>query len=223
MRKIWFYGVLPAFFSLNICAAEAGLITALSGSVKLLDDKAASVEIKPFVKVRRGDRLKIGEASESGENGGRTRVQIVYFDSARQETWTGSGTLEIESQSAKVLEGSLRAEVRMLPEILAKQLSKTPSSGGNVKAGMIRLRAMASLETGESAEKAYAGLRQQAVAGDRIPELYLLASYFELRAYDKLEALLAQLGEKAPGDAEVAALAALYSRAIGEAKAAEKR
>ncbi|MBI4741907.1 MAG: hypothetical protein HY777_10255 [Betaproteobacteria bacterium] len=219
MRKIWFYGVLPAFFSLNICAAEAGLITALSGSVKLLDDKEASAEIKPFVKVRRGDRLKIGEANESD---GRARLQIVYFDSARQETWTGGGTLEIESQSAKVLKGSLRAEVRMLPEILVKQLSRTPSSGGNVKAGMIRLRAMASLETEESAEKAYADLRQQAVAGDRIPELYLLVSYFELRAYDKLEALLAQLGEKAPGDAEVAALAALYSRAIGEAKA-EKR
>lgn len=215
--------MLLAFSSLPAMAAEVGLVTALSGKASLLDDKAGSSELKPFVKVRRGDRLRI---DDSKEGDGRARLQIVYFDGARQETWQGSGTLEVERQSAKVIRGGLQAEVKTLPEVLVKQLSKTPSAGGNVKAGMIRLRKMASVDSVDSVElveRTYADLREKMPAADRSPELYLLAGYYELRAYDKLEALLAQMAANAPGDTEVATLAALYTRAAGEAKAAEKR
>jgi hypothetical protein len=48
----------------------------------------------------------------------------------------------------------------------------------------------------------------------------LLVSYFELRAFEKLEALIGQMREKSPQDTEVAALATLYSRAISQVKAA---
>ena len=51
----------------------------------------------------------------------------------------------------------------------------------------------------------------------------MLASYFELREFDKVETLLQQLGEKSPGDQEVKVLASLYKRAIGNAKMAEKK
>ena len=59
--------------------------------------------------------------------------------------------------------------------------------------------------------------------GHHVPELYLLASYFELREFDKVETLLQQLGEKSPDDQEVKVLASLYKRAIGNAKMAEKK
>jgi len=113
--------------------------------------------------------------------------------------------------------------VKTLPAILVKQLSKTPSPDGNVKAGMIRMRSMPSGGTLESLERNYADLRKQADAGDRNPELYLLAGYFELHEYDKLDALLRDLGEKAPADQEIKALTALYKRAVNNARMAQKK
>ena len=74
----------------------------------------------------------------------------------------------------------------------------------------------------ESIERNYADLRQKADPGDRNPELYLLSGYFELREYERLERLLAQLGEKAPNDLELRTLKALYARAINNARTATR-
>lgn len=193
--------------------AEVGLVTALSGKAMLQEEKAAA-ELRPFVKLRPGDRLVLEAA---------TRLQLVYFEGGRQETWQGAGQLEIGSGASKVVKGGLQPEVKTLPAILVKQLSKTPSPDGNVKAGMVRMRSMPSGGTLESVEKNYADLRKQTDSGDRNPELYLLASYFELREYDKVDALLLQLGEKSPGDQEVKVLAALYKRAINNVRMANKK
>ena len=168
-------------------------------------------ELKPFVKVRAGDHLLMEAASG---------LQVVYFESARQETWQGAGVLEVGDGLSKPLKGSPQAQVKTLPAILVRQLAKTPSPDGNVKTGMIRLRALSSPL--ESVEKEYAEMRREAGAGDRNPELYLLASYFELREFDKLEALLAQMNEQTPGAPELSALNALYYRAVSAAKSAAK-
>lgn len=213
MRKAWWM-VGIAFLSAAAWGAEVGLVTAVSGNVRLQEEKAAASELKSFVKLRAGDRLSMEGAS---------RLQMVYFEGGRQETWQGAGQLEVGSGQSKVVTGSLQPEVKTLPAILVKQLSKTPSPDGNVKAGMVRMRSMPSGGTLESVEKNYADLRKQAEAGDRNPELYLLAGYFELREFDKVDALLKQMGEKSPGDQEVRALAALYKRAIGNARMAEKK
>jgi hypothetical protein len=220
MRNGWIVGVVGVLgvglmsLSLAAFALETGLVTALSGNVQLLEEKTAAVALKPFVKVREGDRLALGE---------NTRLQLVYFEGGRQETWQGSGTLLVGSQASKVVKGGLQAETKSLPSILLKQLSKTPSSDGNVRAGMVRLRSMPNLESLESVESQYAALRQEAAANDRSPELYLLASYFELRAFDKVEALLRQMRDKTPKDSEIEALNALYVRAMAEANSAEQR
>ena len=77
---------------------------------------------------------------------------------------------------------------------------------------------ISSKEKTEAAEKEYAQLRSQTEAGDRNPDLYLLASYLELREYDKLESFLKELNEKSPADSELASLTDLYTRAINELK-----
>ena len=210
-RKGWIVGMLLVFCTLAVSAAEVGLVTALNGKVQLLEGKSVALELRPFVKVRDGDQLTLKADA---------RLQIVFFAGGRQETWRGSGTLAVGSQSSQALKGGLQVESRSLPAILVKQLSKTPSPDGNVKAGMVRLRSMPSLEPLESVEQEYAALRQQTESRDRSPELYLLVSYFELRAFEKLEALIGQMREKSPQDTEVAALATLYSRAISQVKAA---
>jgi hypothetical protein len=200
--------------SFGVGATEVALVTALSGNVTLLQEKAGAQALQAFVKVRAGDRLSMA---------GDARVQLVFFANARQETWQGSGTLELGSLSGKTLKGGGPVESKILPALLVKQLAKTPSSGGNVKAGMMRLRILPKLETVESVEKTYANWRQQAEASERSPELSLLASYFELRAFEKLDTLLGQMAEKTPQDPDLAALVALYTRAITEAKASAAR
>ena len=214
MRKSGWMGVLLILVSAGALAVEVGLVTAVSGSVTLQEDKSAASELKPFIKLREGDRLVLQAKS---------RVQMVFFDGGRQETWQGAGALEVGSVSSKPVKGGVQAEIRTLPAILVKQLSKTPSPDGTVKTGMIRMRSMGTVGTLESVERNYADLRKQVEAGDRSPELYLLAGYLELREFDKLEGVLKQLRESNPGDSQIATLSALYVRAVSSAKMADKR
>lgn len=214
MRRI-LWGTFLAWFSMAAWgAAEVGLVTAVAGGVKLQDEKKAESDLKSFIKLRPGDRLKMD---------GAARLQLVYFDGGRQETWQGAGQLEVGAKSSSVVQGGLQPEVKALPPILVKQLSKTPSTDGNVKAGMIRMRSMPSGNNLESVERHYAELKKQADAADRNPELYLLSGYFELREYDKLDALLREMDQKSPGDPEVKTLASLYKRAVANARMAEKK
>ena len=211
-RSVWIGTALFALLVSHSWANETGLITALSGTVKLKDEKAAVTSLKAFTKLRPGDQIMLEEAS---------RIQVVYFDGGLQETWLGSGEIGIGNTSSKKIKGSPQLETRTLPAILVKQLTKTPSAEGNVKTGMVRTRGVgviSSKEKTEAAEKEYAQLRSQTEAGDRNPDLYLLASYLELREYDKLESFLKELNEKSPTDSELASLTDLYTRAINELK-----
>lgn len=210
----WLALVLLMLVSMGASAAEVGLVTAVSGNVKLQEEKEVASELKPFVKVREGDRLVMK---------GPSRLQVVYFEGGRQETWSGHGALEVGNESSKAIKGSMQTEIKTLPAILVKQLAKTPADDGNVKTGMIRMRSMPPYDRLETVEKNYDEMRKQAVAGDLNPELYLLASYFELREFDKLEALLRQLNEKASETQELAALNMLYARAIRDAKSTAKQ
>ena len=215
MHKAYGLGsVLLVLLSMGASAAEVALVTAASGNVKLQEEKAAASELKPFIKVREGDRLLMEGAS---------RLQVVYFEGGRQETWSGRGALEVGSVSSKAIKGTMQPEIKTLPAILVKQLAKTPAQDGNVKTGMIRMRSMPPYDRLETVEKNYDEMRKQAVAGDLNPELYLLASYFELREFDKLEALLRQLNEKTSETQELAALNMLYARAIRDAKSTAKQ
>jgi hypothetical protein len=209
MRKTSWVGVVLLFLSISAWAAEVGLVTAVSGAVTLQDEKSAAGALKPFVKVRDGDRLMLQDGS---------RLQIVFFDGGRQETWQGAGALEIGNTASKVLKGNLQPEIRILPAILVKQLTKTPSPDGSVKTGMIRMRSVPTPEKVELAEKSYADFRKQSDPADRNPEIFIFAAYFELREFDKLEALLKLLGERSPKDPELNALIELYAGAVKKAR-----
>jgi hypothetical protein len=209
MRKTSWVGVALVFLSVSAWAVEVGLVTAVSGGVTLQDEKVAASPLKPFVKVRDGDRLSLQEGS---------RLQIVFFEGGRQETWKGAGALEVGSASSKVLKGNLQPEIKTLPPILVKQLTKTPSPDGSVKTGMIRMRSVPTPEKVELAEKAYADFRKQSDPADRNPEIFIFAAYFELREFDKLEVLLKSLGERSPKDQELNALIELYVGAVKRAR-----
>ena len=217
-----FGAAILALVSLATTASEVGLVTAVSGKVKWQEAKAVPLVVTALAQPSSVlDEKHPQRAALMVE--GAARLQVVYFEGGRQETWLGAGALEVGNDSSRTLKGSLQPEVKTLPQILVKQLSKTPSLDSNVKSGMIRMRSIPSHDRLEAAEKNYAELRKQAEPGDRNPELYLLASYFELDEFDKLVAMLGQMNDKAPKDPELTALTALYSAAISNARAPEKR
>jgi uncharacterized membrane protein YgcG len=65
-------------------------------------------------------------------------------------------------------------------------------------------------------------MRQTTPAADKGPEMYVLAGYFELHEYSKLEQHLEKLGQQNPQDADVISLQKLYTQAILQAKSNAK-
>lgn len=215
LSRWWYWVVLGLAWPFAAALAdEVALVTALSGAVRLQAATGQDTALQAFVKLQQGDRLRFNE---------QARVQLVLLHSGREEVWRGPGTLRVEREASTVLGGNMQPQVRQLPRLLVKQLAKTPAPDAQVRAGIVRLRGMPSGGTLASVEKNYADLRKQAGPADRNPELYLLASYFELQEYDKLKQLLTQLDEQTPGNAEVALLRSLYVRAMNNAKMAQEQ
>lgn len=207
--------LLLALLSCAVQANEIAMVTALSGAVELQASGATpAMPLQAFIKLRAGDRLKLAAAA---------RVQLVFFQGGREEVWQGAGELLLGPQDSAVTAGAPQQQSRLLPRLLVKQLARTPEPEGQISAGMVRLRTMPSGGTLESVENNYAELRRKAAATDRNPELYLLAGYFELREFAKLQQLLARLDEQSPGNHEVAVLRSLYVRAMNNAKMAEEQ
>lgn len=207
--------LLLALLSGAVQASEIAMVTALSGAVELQAPGAApGMPLKAFIKLRAGDRLKLAATA---------RVQLVFFQSGREEVWQGAGELLLGPEASAVTAGAPQQQSRLLPRLLVKQLARTPEPEGQIRAGMVRLRTMPSGGTLESVENNYAELRSKAAATDRNPELYLLAGYFELREFAKLQQLLTQLHEQNPGSNEIAVLRSLYARAMNNAKMAEEQ
>lgn len=221
-ESVFGWTVLLATLATPAAAAEVGLVTAVGGTVRWQEAREASggkpalgapAGLKPFVKLREGDRLLLDAAS---------RLQVVYFESARQESWQGATTLEVGTGASRTVSGGAQPEVKTLPAILVKQLTRTPAPDGSVKAGMIRTRSLQPRESAANVEKTYAELRRDAASGDLNPELYALSAWLDLREYERVEGLLKALREKSPADPQVAALAELYGSALRVARSEGK-
>jgi len=185
-------------------ALEVGLVTGLSGAVTVQGQA-----VQAFAKLHEGERLSLGD---------KARVQLVLFASGAEQIWQGPGELQVAADDVLALSQGLSPQVRQLPRVLVRQLAKTPAPDGQIKAGMVRLRSMPSGGTLESVENRYSQLRREAAREDRNPELYLLASYFELQEYAKLQGLLQKMAKAEPEDAQVKLLQSLYARAISNAR-----
>lgn len=196
--------------TLGACwGAQDALVTSLTGTVQINATSTKINVLKPFFKLQDGDLLTLKE---------NARLQLVFFSSGRQEAWVGSGVLEVGDVQSKVIKGDLTAEVKQLPAILVKQLAKTPAVEEIGRSGMSRLRSLHTEGAVDAIEKAYAEFRSQTPATDHSPELYLLASYLELREFDKVLAKLQEMVHKYPDDSEVIKLDILYRTAITNAK-----
>lgn len=184
-------------------AAEVALVMSVQGNVTRLVEPAP-VPVEAFVKLKAGDRLSLEKDS---------RLQVLYFDNGRQETWSGPGRLEMTTREGKS-NGLAAPEVKSIPMVMAKQLARTPALDSQGRGGVTRLRSVPSQDALARLEDSYQNLRSRAAPDDLGPEAYLLSGLFEMRELDRVERVLGDLHQERPKNPEAGLLIALYRKAI---------
>lgn len=190
---------------------DTALVTKLEGSVTRITT-AGRQPVEAFVKLKEGDQLALE---------GNARIQLVFFASKRQESWGGSGRLDITAQEGKGT-GLPEPQIKVLPEVLVKQIAKTPGLDSQGRAGVVRLRAIATPDVLAKLESNYQQLRQETAPDDLNPELFLLAGLLELRQLDRIEQVLARLQTTHSSNMETKVLVALYQKSLRNLKESEK-
>lgn len=188
-------------------ANEVALVMSVQGRVVRLAD-VVPVVVESFVKLKDGDKLTL-------ENG--ARLQLVYFETGRQETWSGAGRLEIAAREARA-SGLPAPDVKSLPLVMARQLARTPALDGQGRGGVTRLRAVPNPDALARLEDSYHDLKTRAAANDLGPEAYLLSGLFEMRELDRVERVLGDLQQDRPRNPEAALLISLYRKAVKNAR-----
>lgn len=194
---------LVVFGCSQVWAAEVALVTAVQGRVTRLGD-AVPAPVEAFVKLKEGDRLSLEKD---------TRLQVVYFENGRQETWSGPGRLDLSTREGKA-SGLPPAQVKMLPLVMARQLARTPALDSQGRGGVTRLRAVRSPDDVAKLEETYQDLRVRAGRDELGPEMYLLSGLYEMRELERVEKVLGDLQHDWPNNPEAALLISLYRKAV---------
>jgi hypothetical protein len=201
-----------------VWAGDAALVMSLQGQVTRAAQPAPQV-VEAFVKLKQGDVLTLEKGA---------KLQVVYFDGGRQETWTGGGKLEVDAAASKTK--SLSApQVKQLPVVMVKQLAHTPTLDSQGRTGALRLRDArpqvglevrpeVSAEALTEVEQNYARLKAGAPQDDLGAEAYRLAALFELRQWRKVEQAVAELRRDQAGNPTAERLAALYQESVKDAR-----
>lgn len=196
-----FLGISPAW------AAEVALVMSVQGKVTRLAE-AAQVPIEAFVKLKEGDQLSLETDS---------RLQVVYFENGRRETWSGPGRLEMALREGKA-SGLPAPEVKQLPLVMARQLARTPALDSQGRGGVTRVRAVPGQDAMAKLEDAYQDLKRRAEPNDLGPAMYLLSALFDMRELDRVERVLGDLQQDGPKTPEAALLISLYRKSVKNAR-----
>lgn len=194
-----------------VWADEVALVMSVQGRVVRLAD-AVPIAVQAFVKLKEGDKLSLEKDA---------RLQVVYFENGRQETWSGPGRLEMTLREGKA-SGLPAAEVKLLPLVMARQLARTPALEGQGRGGVTRLRSVPGPDAMIKLEDTYHELRSRAGPDDLGPEMYLLSGLYDMRELDRVERVIGDLQQDRPKNPEAALLVALYKKAVKNARESGK-
>lgn len=176
---------------------DVGLVTQLSGDATYWNEgyQKTPEKTQAFMKIRRGDRFKIGAGA---------MIQLVYFQNGRQETWKGPAAFMVGDVQSRV-EGEkglqtqpevliLSAEasqgIRRIPVLLRR--ARLGRSGGMLVRGDTEGSQKAFVPSKEEraeiamAKEAYQKLRKQTKADDITPELNLLGVLADYEQYEEM-------------------------------------
>ena len=182
---------------------EAGMITQAQGSATYTTGQDKDKPVVAFMKLRVGDKLTLSKDA---------KLQLVYFDNGRQETWTGAAKVVIGANESQAAGAANPPQVKKLPAFVLQQLSRAPGVVSDLKSrsGMILVRSLPMTKMRELDEN-YAALRKEAAEDDVTPELYMLAGLHELKLYRDMKPVLEEMRRRQPNNPEVLAVHKHYS------------
>ncbi len=200
--RVWILSLL--LFALPAAAQEdrGALVTALEGAVSRVQG-ADKKTLAAFERLEAGEFLALDNA----------KLTLVFFATGQQESYQGSGRLEIGPGEGKPW-GLAAPVIKKLPDFLVKQIARTPTLVAQGRAGVTRLRAIATPEAIVKVEESYRRMRMESVAGDLNPEMYRLSALFEMKAFDAVESAVRDLEQLQPANKEALLLASLYRKAL---------
>ena len=109
--------LLAAAVQAQSSSPDVGLVTGLSGEATYWNagDQTKPNRVRVFMKVRRGDRIKLPAGAQ---------LQILYLTPGRQETWKGPVTLTAGEGESQVAPGLKAAppEVKLLPTRVTRKI-----------------------------------------------------------------------------------------------------
>lgn len=201
-RILLFVAAALTPFAALALTIDNAMITGLRGKVTYQggnDEKAAVA----FMKIKTGDKLTLAKDANA---------QVVYLENGRQEIWQGPARLTIGATESTSADG--KAEIKILPPYVAKQLAKTPAHDVKNRTGMVLMRSIPNPDKLRQVEENYAALKAAANGADDLTaEVYLLAGLLELREFDKLRAKLDELRGRTPS-AELSATVEHFDRSM---------
>ncbi len=189
--------------------ADVGLVTQLSGDVAYWNEAYQKTPEKAvaLMKIRKGDHFDLPEGS---------KLQVVYFSSNRQESWTGPARLVIGQGESESEGKHVQPEVVILPPGASQGVQRIPAllrRAGLSRTGGLQVRGVATpqaqapieLSSQEQAEiqvarKNYQDLRRQAKPDDLTPELYLLGVLADYEQFEEMEKVLKDAQARQPGN-----------------------
>jgi len=202
--------VLPASAQLR----DVGLVNLVFGEVRFTPVSGASAPVKPFMRVREGDRFNLPPG---------TQLRVVFFEGARQERWIGPASFRAARAHAEAISGAA-TEVVQLPASAPQRIARIPDLMQNAKLGGVRVRGAgrstapraAPAESLPEARATYQRMKQALPADDITPELYYFAALEEHAKYDEMAVVVTEMQRKQPGSDDVKALAEWVKKKTGD-------
>lgn len=186
-------------------AQDVGVVNHLAGDVTYTSG-GKSAAASPFMKLRQGDRFRVGA-------GGQLRV--VYLASGRQESYAGPAEFTAGAQAGEALKGAA-PQVSALPAGVPQKIAKTPEllalakmsrAGGFAVRSGPRARTPEQEEELRAARATYKQLREASAGDDITPELYLYAVLDDQRRYGDMKEVVAEMKRRQPASADVELMA----------------
>ena len=195
--------VLFAVHAVALAQADIGIVNMVKGNVTLSSQAGAAVAVKPFIKVREGDRFDLPAGAQ---------VRLVYFEGARQERWSGPSSFRAARLRGSAISGA-PAEVSALPASVPQRMAHVPELMQNARLGGIQVRSAQAVRPVQEnaiteARSTYDQLRKELPADDITPELYLFSALNEYQLYEDMVPVMDEMLRKQPQSEEVVSLAA---------------
>jgi len=185
--------------------ADVALVSLLSGDANYIARSGMHGSVSPFMKVRDGDRISLAAGAQ---------VRIVFFDSSRQELWSGPASFIAAKAAAELISGKA-PEITHIPAEVTRRMARIPELVRLAKLGGTQVRGLAKPGKQKEADQqtalaqarsAYERMRHEVPAYDIAPELYLYAALYDFRQYGEMKQVVAEMLRKQPDSQEAKAL-----------------